>query len=109
MQKFLIKYVILIRRLFFPKKVVTLQFINFLLAISNSHSIFSVGDIVESIYGDQVFVTLVFSDIKTNKPIGCAVKWTKQVASTSTIAPFVPVVALGKKFNPIIRKVKSSK
>ena len=65
---------------------------------------FNVGDKVESFSGNRGEVILLYRDIKTNIPVGCTVRWDEEVSSGTNFSINLPVVDLGRKFNPIIRK-----
>ena len=60
---------------------------------------FTVGDKVEYVGGITGKVFLVYREIKTNAPVGCAIEW-----KDKTISTFLPVNNLGSKFNPFIRR-----
>lgn len=83
-----------------------LRLASFLRSYNRAKGCFSVGDRVESIYGDEGAVIMVYRDMHTDEPVGCAVRWDFEMQDGNEISPFLPAANLGKTFNPLIRKIE---
>jgi len=105
MLKFKNIYLNFLRKFSPRKKLAGKYLLDALFKLNKVGTYLSMGDKVESTYGDQGSVILIFKDIKTNYPVGCAVRWDKEITPGCAISTFLPVLDLGKEFNPMLRKV----
>lgn len=80
------------------------QILPFILQYNKTKTHFTMGDKVESFAGNIGRVIMVYRDEKTNTPVGCAVRWDREVFEGAEISTFLPSADLGKRFNPVIRK-----
>lgn len=64
------------------------------------------GDLVETSTGEKGIVWRIYRSIKTNELTACSIIWYKSY-KREKISMFLPVQDMGKRFNPIIRKIIS--